>query len=218
MHTSRARSIAWAAVVVFGALLWAEPGHAQSAETKEAEQVIRPEVDRREVRIPKIDTEDYEVGVFAGILSIEDFGARPVYGARLAYHVTEDFFVEGVYGKSSITDETLCNNGLCLLPSRVEDLAYYSLSLGYNLFPSEIFLGKSYAMNASVYLLGGIGNTTYVDESHFTANFGLGIRILPKDWLAVHVTIRDFLFESDFLGTTKTTNNFELTAGLSVYF
>jgi outer membrane beta-barrel protein len=158
------------------------------------------------------------VGAYAGILSIEDFGARMVYGGRLAYHVNEDFFIEGVYGMSTITDEAFCNNGLCLLPNRVEDLNYFAVSVGYNLFPSEVFIRQKYAMNASVYLLGGIGSTTYVDESHFTANFGLGVRILPKDWLAVHVTIRDFLFESDFLGTTKITNNFELSLGVSAYF
>ena len=196
----------------------AEARAAEAAPLPESEQVIRPEIDRRDIRIPQIDTEDYEVGAYAGILSIEDFGARMVYGGRLAYHVNEDFFIEGVYGMSTITDEAFCNNGLCLLPSRVEDLTYFAVSVGYNLFPSEVFIGQKYAMNASVYLLGGIGSTTYVDESHFTANFGLGVRILPKDWLAVHVTIRDFLFESDFLGTTKITNNFELSLGLSAYF
>lgn len=218
MPTSRTFLLACAAIAAFGPLPWMATALAQPPEAKETEQVIRPEIDRREIRIPKIDTEDYELGLYVGILSIEDFGARAVYGGRLAYHVTEDFFVEGLYGLSTITDETLCNNGLCLFPNRVEDLSYYAVSLGYNLFPGEIFFGKKTAMNATAYLLAGIGNTTYVDESHFTANVGVGIRILPKDWLAVHITMRDFLFESDFLGTVKTTNNFELTLGLSVYF
>jgi hypothetical protein len=42
--------------------------------------------------------------------------------------------------------------------------------------------------------------------------------MLPVDWLALHVTVRDYIFESDILGTNKMTHNFELTAGLSVYF
>jgi hypothetical protein len=42
--------------------------------------------------------------------------------------------------------------------------------------------------------------------------------VLPVDWLDLSVTVRDYLFESDILGTNKMTNNFELTAGVSVYF
>ena len=74
-----------------------------SADTPEAavpspgeQPVIQPEVARREVVTPKIETENFEVGAFAGILGIEDFGTNTVYGVRLAYHITEDFFVEGV--------------------------------------------------------------------------------------------------------------------------
>ena len=111
----------------------AEARAAEAASLPESEQVIQPEIDRRDIRIPQIDTEDYEVGAYAGILSIEDFGARMVYGGRLAYHVNEDFFIEGVYGMSTITDEAFCNNGLCLLPNRVEDLTYFAVSVGYNL-------------------------------------------------------------------------------------
>jgi hypothetical protein len=49
-------------------------------------------------------------------------------------------------------------------------------------------------------------------------NFGIGIRILPVDWLAIHITMRDYLFESDILGNQQIKNNFELTLGASVYF
>jgi outer membrane beta-barrel protein len=202
------------------ALLWPITGLAQSPETKDtkAEQVIQPEISRREMRIPRIDTENYEIGLYAGILSVEDLGAYPVYGVRLAYHVTEDFFVEGVYGMSTISDESLCNLGLCLFPSREEDLSYYALSVGYNLFPGEVFMGKRNAMTSGVYLLAGVGSTSFISESHFTLNVGIGIRVLPVDWLDLSVTVRDYLFESDILGTNKMTNNFELTAGVSVYF
>lgn len=186
--------------------------------TQSPDQVVEPSIDRREVTIPRIDTEDFEVGVYGGLLSVEDFGSNSVFGGRLVYHVSEDFFVEGVYGQSTVTDEALCNLGLCLFPSREQDLKYYALSVGYNFFPGEVFLSKSRAMTSAVYVLGGVGNTSFLDEDRFTFNFGIGIRMLPVDWLALHVTVRDFIFESDILGTNKMTHNFELTAGLSVYF
>ena len=62
-------------------------------------QVIDPEVERREIKEPAIDREDFEIGAFAGIMSVEDFGADLVYGVRLAYHITEGFFVEGTVGR-----------------------------------------------------------------------------------------------------------------------
>jgi len=189
-----------------------------TAPLPQTEQVIVPEVDRRDIRIPRIRARDYEASAFLGILSVEDFGAKPLYGARLAYHVSEDFFVEGLYGKSIVSDEALCNVGLCLFPNREEDLSIYALSVGYNLFPGELFFGKNTAYNTTIYLLAGVGSTSFVDESHFTLNFGFGFRVVPRDWLAVHLTIRDYLFESDFLGTSKVTNNVELSLGVSYIF
>ncbi len=200
------------------ALLLPVVGVAQNPQPGETQQVIQPEIDRRQVHIPRIDTEDFEIGAYAGLLSIEDFGAKTVYGGRLVYHVSEDFFVEGVYGKSTISDEALCNLGLCLFPNREEELTYYALSVGYNFLPGEIFIGRRRAMTSVVYLLAGVGNTSFLNEDHFTINVGMGIRVLPVDWLALHLTMRDHIFESDILGTKEIKNNFELTFGLSVYF
>ncbi len=191
---------------------------AESTSPPSPEQVVEPAIDRREVIIPRIDTENFEVGVYAGLFSVEDFGSSNVFGGRLVYHVAEDFFLEGVYAKTTVTDEALCNLGLCVFPSREEDLTYYALSVGFNFFPGEVFLGKGRAMTSAVYVLAGVGNTSFIDEDRFSFNFGIGIRMLPTDWLALHVTVRDYMFESDILGTNKMTHNFELTAGLSVFF
>jgi outer membrane beta-barrel protein len=200
------------------ALLFPVAVLAQSPDNPATEQVIQPEIDRREIRIPRIDTENFEIGAFAGILSIEDFGAKPVYGARLVYHVNEDYFVEAMYGKSTISDQALCDLGLCLFPSREEDLTYYAMSVGYNLFPGEVFPSSKRAMTSTVYAVAGVGNTSFIDENHFTMNIGVGIRMLPVDWLAVHITLRDHIFESDLLGSQAIKNNFELTFGVSGYF
>lgn len=206
------------ACTVLLALLTSGPVRAETTAPNETEQVIQPEVSRSDAKIPKISSSDFEVGLYAGMLSVEDFGSSAVYGLRLAYHVTEDYFVEGLYGRSSVSDQSFCDVGLCLFTQRQEPLSYYALSAGYNLLPSEIFVRKSYAMNSAVYLLAGVGSTSFASESHFTFNVGLGLRVLPRDWLALHLTLRDYLFNTDFLGTNKLTNNIELTGGISVYF
>ena len=76
------------------------PDEAPPPTTEPPEQVIDPQVERREIKEPKIDREDFEAGGYVGIMSIEDFGTNVVYGVRLAYHVTEGFFVEGTVGQT----------------------------------------------------------------------------------------------------------------------
>src|SRR5210317_2237632 len=107
-------------------------------------QVIDPEVERREIKEPAIDREDFEVGAFVGIMSIEDFGSNVSYGVRLAYHITEGFFVEGAVGQSrgGLTSFEVLSGGATLISDSERDLTYYNLSLGYNILPGEVFIGE----------------------------------------------------------------------------
>ncbi len=66
--------------------------------TREAEPVIKPNIERRTITEADIDSEDFEVGAYVGVLSIEDFGSDVVYGVRADYHITEDFFAEAAAG------------------------------------------------------------------------------------------------------------------------
>jgi outer membrane beta-barrel protein len=197
--------------------------HAADADAPQTEQVIEPQLDRREIVVPKIDTEDFEIGVVGGILSVEDFGANALLGARLAYHVTEDWFVELGAGVSTITDTTFRGLGAPQFPNEEEDLTYYDLSVGLNIFPGELFITEKRALSAAVYLIGGVGSTDFLNdaaqrENKFTFNFGLGVRLLPTDWFALHVTMRDHVWESDLLGQNKITHNFELSTSITAFF
>ena len=60
--------------------------------------MIDPQVERREVKTAKIDTENWEAGAYVGSLSVEDFEVNLVFGARIAYHLSEDFFAEAIVG------------------------------------------------------------------------------------------------------------------------
>ena len=107
-------------------------------------QVIDPEVERREIKEPAIDREDFELGAFVGIMSIEDFGTNVVYGVRLAYHLTEGFFVEGTIGQSEggLTSFEILSGGATLISDDERVLTYYNLNLGYNILPGEVFWVK----------------------------------------------------------------------------
>jgi len=180
--------------------------------------IIDPALDRREIVVPRIDSEDFELTLYGGLLSVEDFGSHALVGARGAFHVTETLFVEASYGSSEASDAAFRDKGLTIFPSEVEPLTFYSLSFGLNFFPGEIFIGANRAMASSVYLVAGAGNTDFIGNRHFTSHLGLGIRILPRDWLSVRFDMRDHMFENDILGRSKLTHNFEMSLGFGLFF
>jgi outer membrane beta-barrel protein len=195
-------------------------GSDEITDSQEPPRVIEPEVERRKVKVAKIDAENVEIGAYYGALSIEDFGTNPVYGVRAAYHVTEDFFFEANVGRSTAGEtsfETLGGN-VELLTDDERQFTYYSLSLGYNLLPGEVYIGRNLAMNSALYLIGGIGSTKFAGDQRFTVNFGAGYRVLPTDWLAIHLDVQDHIFQSDLLGKDKLTNNIGAYLGATVFF
>lgn len=183
-------------------------------------QVIDPEVERREVKEPKIDREDFEVGPFVGIMSIEDFGSDVSFGLRLAYHITEGFFVEASAGMSraGLTSFEVLSGGARLISDSERDLIYYNLNLGYNILPGEVFLGEGRAYNTNLYLIAGLGSTTFAGDDRFTVNVGAGYRFLLNDSVAIHLDFRDHLFDIDLLGEEKTVHNLEGHLGVTVFF
>ncbi len=185
----------------------------------QSEQVIKPEIERREIKIPNIDTENFEVGAYIGQYSMEDFGTKAVTGFKLTYHITERAFIEGTFGSTEVSDTTF--RGILpggLFPTENEVLEYTYVVIGYNLFPGEFFPFEGVAWSSAFYLVAGAGNTTFVTKDHSTTILGAGFRILPKDWFAIHMDVRRHSFESDVTGTTKTINNLEMTLGLAIYF
>jgi len=200
------------------------PSSAQSVPAESADQapprVVEPEVARREVKVPKIRSSNVEIGAYYGEISIEDFGAHPVYGVTAAYHITEDFFFQAEAGraKAGRTSFEVLNGGVQLLTDSERQFTYYDLSLGYNFLPGEAFFGRGVAMTSAFYLLGGVGGTDFAGDTKFTVNFGAGYRVVPVDWMAVHIMAQDHVFQSSLLGVTKITNNLEARIGVTVFF
>lgn len=198
----------------------AAPGDASAQAQKPAsEQVVVPEVDRRDVRNPRYPSNDISVGAYLGTYSTQNFGASFVYGVRLGYAITEDFFVEGAYAQTTVSDESFRQ----ILPGGIfvnttEKLSYYNLSVGYNVLPGEVFLGRSRAMPSALYLLGGVGSTDFNGQQSQTLNLGLGFRVFLADWAALQVDMRDYIYSLDILGKNQSTQNLEFTAGVTFYF
>jgi len=184
------------------------------------DQVIRPEIKRREVREDAIDTEDFEIGAWGGIMSVEDFGSNAIYGVRGTYHVTEDVFLEATYARTSAgkTSFERLSGSASILTDSERDLDYYNLSFGFNLLPGESFIGKHWAFTSDFYLIGGVGSTRFAGDDMLTWNAGFGYKVLLNDWLAMRVDARDHVFDLDLLGEKRTTHNLEFSGGLSIFF
>lgn len=201
------------------ALLGAGSARAQQTSPPDGNQAVVPEVERREIRLPRFPSNDIAVGLFAGTYATQNFGASPVVGLRLGYHVTEDWFVEATLGQSKVSDEAFRQ----VLPggifaNRKEKLRYYSVSAGFNLLPGETFPTARSAKATAIYLVAGIGSTQFNDQRSQTLNVGLGGRLMLFDRAALQVDMRDHVFSLDLLGKRQSTHNLELTGGFTWYF
>jgi outer membrane beta-barrel protein len=196
-----------------------QPAEESAGQPAADQQVIVPEVDRRPVKVLHIPSNDIEVGLFMGAFSTQYFGTDLIGGARLGYHITEDFFAEAVYGNTRATDEVFRQ----ILPAGIfknpkEKLTYYNVSFGFNVLPGEVFFWKTKARPSALYLIAGIGSTDFLDQRHLTVNAGLGTRIWLADWAALQVDMRDHIFSLDVLGQQRSTQNLEFTGGVTFFF
>ena len=201
------------------ALLGNGSAFAQQTSRPDSNQVVLPEVERRDIRLPKFPSKDIAVGLFAGTYATQNFGAAAVVGARLGYHITEDWFVEATLGQSKVSDEAfrqILPGGIFTDPK--EKLTYYNFSAGYNLLPGEVFPTARRAKATAIYLIAGVGSTKFNDQRSQTINFGLGGRLLLTDRAAVQFDMRDHVFSLDLLGKRQSTHNLELSGGFTYYF
>ena len=67
-------------------------------------------------------------------------------------------------------------------------------------------------------MIGGIGVVTFAGNENFSVNFGAGFRVLPTDWLALHIDVQDIVFRSNDIGFSQLKNNLQGTIGASVFF
>jgi outer membrane beta-barrel protein len=184
-----------------------------------SEQVIEPQVERRDLKVPHIPSNDIELGVFGGTYETQNFGASPVGGLRAGYDITEDVFVQAVAGQTRVTDQDfrlILPGGI--FPSPYQTLRYYDLTVGYNVLPGEVFPWRNHAKVSAFYLAAGIGTTKFDGASHETFNVGAGYRVFLADWTAVQLDVRDHIFSLNLLGAPQTTQNLELTLGWSFFF
>jgi outer membrane beta-barrel protein len=197
-----------------------EPAEVVAEEPQGEPSIVEPQVTRRDVKTPKIKSKDFELGAYFGALSIQDFGTNALYGVSGAYHVSEDIFLQAYVARSKAGTTSLEDEfpDITVVSDSGRQFTYYDLDVGYNVLPGEIFLGRGRAFNSALYATFGMGDVKFANKDQFALNFGVGERILITDWLALHLDVRDHIFETDLTGRTKNVDNIEATIGLTVFY
>ena len=222
MHSYPLRTVFFAALALMGLIACSRAVAADAGTpqvTEQVDQVVVPALDRRNVRKPRFPSNDFELGAFVGTYSTQNFGAAQVTGARLGYHLTEDYFAEAVVAQTQVTDgafRQILPGGI--FANETEKLSYYNLSLGYNVLPGEVFTGSQMAWPFALYVIGGVGNTSIAQQNRQTFNFGTGMRVFVNDHVAVQIDARDHIFSLDLLGQPQTTHNLEWSLGVTASF
>ena len=199
--------------------LLSQQSEQQSAEQEIKQSVIEPSVERRDINEANIDSENFEFGLLVGVISVEDFSSSMVLGVRAAYHVNEDFFVEATYGQAEAgeTSFEVLSGGAPFLTEEERNYRYYNVSLGYNL-NGETFFTNRLVFNSATYITLGAGSTEFGGDERFTLSLGAGYRLLLTDYFALHINMKDHLFNSELIGEEKTTHNIEYGLGATFFF
>jgi outer membrane beta-barrel protein len=192
---------------------------AQSDED-ESTNLIEPQIERVEFDESQIDSFDFELAVYGGVLAMEHFDTNAVVGLKFGYHVSEDFFVQASYGFSKVGETSFekISGGAPLLSDDERDVEYYLFSIGFNLLPGEAFLTDSTTLNTVLYISGGVGSTDFAGDDRSTIAFAVGYRTILLDGFSVDVEMRDLIFDLDTFGEDDTTHNIELTLSLNLFF
>ena len=216
---NRFRSVFLALVFIVESLFSAALYAAESDEEQNS-LLVEPGIERRVFEDAQIDSNDFELLLFAGYLSIEDFGVNALLAFKLNYYVNESIFVQLSLARSDAgeTSYEVLSGGAPLLTPVERELQYYSINIGYNVLPGEAFVGEKSAFNTALYLSAGIGNTEFAGNERYTINYGVGYRFLLNDAISLNTEFRNNVFDMDVFGEKTTTNNLEFMLGAGWFF
>ncbi len=181
--------------------------------------LIEPDVEPIVIKEALIDSENFEVGVFFGSINIEDFESSLLYGARIAYHLSEDIFFEANYAVADAGETSAEQLGqVQILTNDQRDYTFYNVNVAYNILPGQAYFARRYTFNTNFYLITGLGATEFADDNRLTINYGAGYQVLLNDAFAWHVSARQHLYKIDLLGDEKISVNTEVSTGISIFF
>jgi outer membrane beta-barrel protein len=170
------------------------------------------------VSADELDSEFFELGIYGGILNVQDFTSEPLIGARATFHASEDFFLQVNYAQAEITESSFEKKLGSVLAEADRDYTFFNFLLGYNVFQGEVFPFKGHVSLSALYLVAGVGDTEFGDEESFTYTFGAGYKVNLTRRYVWSVDFRDHIYQSSLLREDERTHNVEISTGISFLF
>ena len=165
-----------------------------------------------------IDTEYFDVGVFTGVLNIEDFSSELLIGVNATFNADENFFMQLNYLQTDSSSSSFEESQGELFSGDDRVFRHFDFLVGYNLLQGEHFFSQPTAKLSSLYLVAGIGDTDFGGESGFNYTVGLGYQMMLTRDILLRVDYRNYIYKTNLIGDDKFTNNTQLSAGVSYLF
>ena len=182
--------------------------------------VITPKKEITKVDSAQIDDEHFEIGVFVGSMSIEDFSTVVLVGASASYHINSRFMASLRYGQTSQARAYFerLNEDTNFVPEDEKDIRYIALEGSIKLLESRSFLGKRHKYNSRLYLDVGIESIDFIGESDIGLGLGFNYKVVLTDWLTSNLIFKDHIVKRELLGESRLTHNLEASLGFNVLF
>ncbi|MGH1487058.1 MAG: outer membrane beta-barrel domain-containing protein [Cellvibrionaceae bacterium] len=193
-------------------------------------KIIEPKKDVKIAKSAAIDDEKFELGLFTGILAVDEFNDNPVYGISFSYHMTPKFLLQLNYGESETRTPTFEKNATPdpdnpFLTDSQRTFEYVNLLAGYRVLRGRSFFGRNSKYNSDIYLMFGVDSVDFAQGSSNTGIvIGTSYRVVLTDSLTMNVDFRGHAVDREFNilsgaeGNKESTFNTELIVGLNLLF
>lgn len=166
-----------------------------------------------------IDSEFLELGANIGYINIEDFPSTLAYGFKMQFRASEDAFLQLDLVLAPDVDLSSAEKSQgAFFSGGDRDYLYYGVLVGYNLFQGEFFTSRSTANLSSFYIVGGVGETEFGNESSNTYNFGLGYKVAFGRNYIMNIDMRQYIYESSLIAENDLTSSTHVSFGFNYLF
>ncbi len=138
------------------------------------------------------------------------------------FHITEEWAVGLTYSHyfSSITEgfEDV-QTTFAVYPETVPVRWFAGAEVNYSPIYGKFILFDSWIVNWNAWVSLGAGVTqTGVDNYHPTGTVGVGARLFLTPWLAMHMELKDHIYNENFKAGSELINNFVIQTGFGFFF
>lgn len=167
----------------------------------------------------QLKSEALEVGLFTGVINIDNFGSEWVAGISGTFHASEDFFLQYNYLQTDVGLSSFERSQGAYFSGSDRRFVHYDLLVGYNVFQAEVYPRPGVANISSLYLVGGVGETRFGDEEAFTLTYGIGYNVALWREVILRVDYRNHVYDSSLVrGNEKSTQNTQFSVGINYLF